>query len=139
MAWVVDTSLILDIGLDDPKFAVGSERLLLAKLSEKLVICPVTFIELAPAFAGNQEVEEEFLFHLGIASDESWTPKDTAGSAAAWAEHIGKRRKQGGSKRPVADVLIGAFAQRFQGLLTRNASDFRKLFPQLPLIEPEGF
>jgi hypothetical protein len=40
------------------------------------------------------------------------------------------------TRRPVADVLIGAFALRHQGLLTRNADDFGKLFPSLRLIAP---
>jgi len=40
------------------------------------------------------------------------------------------------TKRPVADVLIGGFALRFDGLITRNTDDFRKLFPALRLIRP---
>jgi hypothetical protein len=39
-------------------------------------------------------------------------------------------------KRPVADVLIAAFAARFQGIITRNASDFRNILPNLVVIEP---
>ena len=39
-------------------------------------------------------------------------------------------------KRPLADVLIGAFALRFQGILTRNDADFRQLFPTLNLLTP---
>ncbi len=34
------------------------------------------------------------------------------------------------------DVLIGAFATRHQGLLTRNAKDFARLFPDLKVFEP---
>jgi hypothetical protein len=47
-----------------------------------------------------------------------------------------KRRMGRISKRPIADVLIGAFATRFDGLLTRNVKDFRGLFPDLRLQEP---
>lgn len=136
MAWVVDTCLLLDIGLDDPKFAQGSERLLQAKFPEGLIVCPVTFIELAPSFSGNHEIEEEFLFQLGIVGEKSWSTEDTVRAAEAWAHHIRKRRTHGGPKRPVADVLIGAFAQGHQGLLTRNTTDFQKLFPQLTLLAP---
>jgi hypothetical protein len=39
-------------------------------------------------------------------------------------------------KRPIADVLIGAFASRFDGMLTRNAKDFQAVFPGLKLLEP---
>jgi len=136
MAWVVDTCLLLDIGLDDPKFGKKSEKLLARKLADGLLVCPITFVELAPAFAGQSKPEEEFLFHLGIGWRESWTWDDTKTAGKAWTRHVLKRRTHQATKRPVADVLIGAFASRFQGLLTRNSTDFQMLFPELPLVEP---
>lgn len=136
MAWVVDTCILLDVGLDDPRFASGSESLLDAKLAEGLLVCPVTFVELAPAFSGQIEALEEFLFHLGVDHQECWMTTDTVNACQAWTRHVQKRRNNKAAKRPIADVLIGAFAQRYQGLLTRNAADFRKLFPSLALIEP---
>ena len=36
----------------------------------------------------------------------------------------------------LADVLIAAFASRFQGLITRNADDFLSITPTLQVIEP---
>lgn len=136
MAWVVDTCVLLDIGLDDPTFGTGSESLLNANLSDGLVICPVTAVELAPAFSGNLEALEQFLFHLGIDHQEDWLIKDTTSACEAWTRHVQNRRSHQASKRPIADVLIGAFAMRHQGLLTRNADDFRKLFPSVRLIAP---
>ena len=48
-----------------------------------------------------------------------------------------KQKRQGTlPKHPIADILIGAFALRFQGILTRNSADFRKLIPTLTLAEP---
>jgi hypothetical protein len=47
MAWVVDTCLLLDIGLDDPAFAESSENLVLQISFSRVVISPVTFAELA--------------------------------------------------------------------------------------------
>ncbi len=135
MAWVVDTCLLLDIGLDDPQFAERSEHLLDRKTADGLVVCPVTYIELGPAFAGHSTPLEEFLLNLGIEFREDWTWEDTKSANAAWSRHILKRRAKQAPKRPVADALIGAFASRFQGLLTRNAADFRNLFPSLPVIE----
>ena len=136
MAWVVDTCILLDVGLDDPRFASGSESLLDAKLAEGLLVCPVTFVELAPAFSGQIEALEEFLIQLGVDRQEDWLAKDTANACQAWTRHVQKRRNQKTAKRPIADVLIGAFAMRHQGLLTRNPDDFRKLFPSLALVEP---
>ena len=34
------------------------------------------------------------------------------------------------------DILIGAFASRCDGILTRNASDFRTVFPKLVIAAP---
>ena len=130
------TCLLLDIGLDDPEFAEGSENLVLQISSSGVVISPVTFVELAPAFGGNMNLLKNFLVGLGIDFEEIWDVSDTKNAAAAWAEYILKRRSGGGLKRPVADVLIGSFALRFEGLLTRNVKDFQKLFPNLRVIEP---
>ena len=136
MAWVVDTCLLLDIGLDDPHFAEKTGKLLTRKSGDGLVICPVTYIELAPAFGGNTKPLQEFLFNLGVEHREDWTWEDTAKAGAAWSHYVEMRRARQAVKRPVADVLIGAFASRFQGLLTRNACDFTKIFPQLPIAGP---
>ena len=136
MAWVVDTCLLLDIALDDPGFAAKSEKLLEISSRDGLLICPVTFVELAPTFGENTQNQEEFLFGLGIDYREDWTWEDTRRSSNMWSRYVLKRRAKQIAKRPVADVLIGAFASRFQGLLTRNAGDFSRLIPRLAILEP---
>ena len=133
---MVDTCLLLDIGLDDARFAAASERLLESRRRDGLLVCPVTFVELAPAFGGQAKPLEEFLFHLGIDYREDWTWADTRQSHAAWSHHVRKRRAKQAAKRPVAAVLIGAFASRFEGLLTRNAADFSSLHHGLRILEP---
>lgn len=136
MAWVVDTCLLLDIGLDDPQFAENSERLLTRKGKGGLVVCPVTFVELAPAFGGQSKGIEEFLFNLGVAYRDEWSWEDTRQASTAWSRYVQLRRAGQITKRPVADVFIGAFASRHQGLLTRNGTDFEKLFPKLSIVTP---
>jgi predicted nucleic acid-binding protein len=136
MAWVVDTCLLLDIGLDDPHFAAKSEQLLDDKAADGLVICPVTYVELAPAFNGEAKPLEEFLFHLGIDYRTDWTWEDTKKANALWSQHVQGRRARQAAKRPVADVLIGAFASRFDGLLTRNGADFHTLLDPAKVLEP---
>lgn len=136
MPWVVDTCLLLDIGLDDPHFAKKSEALLDNKRAGGLLICPVTFVELAPAFGGQTGPLEEFLFNLGIDYREDWTWRDSRNAGAAWTAYVQFRRAKQTVRRPVADVLIGAFASRFHGLLTRNSADFARFFPNLPIAEP---
>jgi len=139
MAWVVDTCILLDVGLDDPIFGETSEALLQKKLEDGLCVCPVTFVELAPAFADDLGALRRFLSGLAVDHTELWQDQDTDRSARAWSRHIARRREfpTRSAKRPVADVLIGGFAMRFDGLLTRNTRDYRKLFPSLRLVRPD--
>jgi hypothetical protein len=122
---------------DDPNYGHLSARALARKVKAGLVVRPVTFIELAPAFNGSSTLEEEFLAGVGVDWHCAWTWQDTVAAHRAWNAHISKRRSRSSTlKRPIADVLIGAFANRFDGLITRNASDFRQLFPSLNIDEP---
>ncbi len=136
MTWAVDTCVLIDVLDDDPDYGRSSAALLSRKAKAGLVICPVTYIELAPAFNGSPALEEEFLGGVGVDWHQPWTWQDTAAAHRAWEAHVTGRRARRAVKRPIADVLIGAFAQRFDGLVTRNASDFRQIFPSLPMAEP---
>lgn len=134
MAWVVDTCLLLDVALADAAFVDSTRSLLKSRQAEGLVVCPVVFIELSPVFQGDRNKQAEFLYHLGVSTIEAWTPADTYLAHEAWGKYMQARRSTGAPRRPVADALIGAFASRFDGLLTRNESDFRKLFPYLRIV-----
>ncbi len=131
MAWVVDTCLVIDVLDADPTHGKASARLLDRHARQGLVVCPVTYVELAPAFEGKREEEEFFLRQINVGFWENWTPQDTEQAHAAWSRYVLGKRSGKCPKRPIADILIGAFAQRFDGLLTRNADDFRPVFPDL--------
>ena len=60
MAWVVDTSVLLDIRQNDPQFGIPAAKCLIRYLPEGLVLCPITYIELAPEFAGDSSLQEQF-------------------------------------------------------------------------------
>jgi predicted nucleic acid-binding protein len=135
--WVVDTCLLIDVADADPRFGKASSHLLVECHARGLVISPISYVELAPAFNGVLAAQEHFLANLGIAWSEDWTWRDTQLAFEAWSAHIRKRRFALPNKRPIADVLIGAFAARFNGLLTRNARDFQKLFPSLRIETPK--
>ncbi len=137
MAWVVDTCVLIDVAIDDPSFGRASARCLQSRLRHGLTICPVTYVEIGPVFDGNAPRQEHFLSEAGIDFVEPWTPEDTKRAYQWWAQFILKKRQQEMTRRPVADVLIGAFASRFQGLITRNPSDFRRLCPGLKVIQPQ--
>ncbi len=135
MAWVVDTCLLIDVAVADPAFGQSSANLLASALPDGLAICPISYVELAPVFGGDRLAEEQFLANVGAVWPEAWTLADSLQAHTAWALHIQKKRQGSAMKRPIADILIGAFAHRFQGLLTRN-SDFRRWFPSLKVVEP---
>ena len=133
MAWVVDTCLLIDVAEADPTFGVASARLLDLKRADGLTICPVSYVELAPVFNGDQIAQREFLFNLGVAGSDAWTQADTEEAHRAWHRYVTLRRATQAPKRPLADILIGAFASRCNGILTRNESDFRRVFPSLAI------
>jgi predicted nucleic acid-binding protein len=138
VSWVVDTSVLIDVLEDDPAFGEASAAALDLLAEEGLAICPVTYIELAPAFEGNRGLQEEFLAGVGVDYSEDWTRRDTAAAFDAWHAHVRRRRGGEGPRRPIADILVGAFALRFQGLVTRNPDHFRPGFPELVIREPTG-
>lgn len=101
-----------------------------------LWISPVTYAELAPVFDGDVARQELFLYHLQVSWSEAWNRSETLAAHAGWHRYVQARRLRRITKRPMADILIGAFAERFDGLLTRNEADFRSVFPSLPILVP---
>jgi predicted nucleic acid-binding protein len=136
MKWVVDTCIVIDVWENDPSFGLRSATMLEAKLAEGLCICPVTFVELAPAFEGNGHEQESFLRQAGIGFRDDWKTADTKAAHLAWHFHISARRSGIFPKSPIADVLIGAYASNRRGLITRNPADFRRYFPDMEILEP---
>ena len=134
--WVVDTCVLIDVLDGDPRFGQLSAVALRDRVPSGLVVSPVTYVELAPAFGGSIALQDQFLRGVGASHDEPWTTPDTIAAHQAWNRVIVARRKGGSARRPIADVFIGAFALRFEGLLTRNPGDFASLFPGLRLHDP---
>ena len=136
MAWVVDTSVVVDLITGDPLFEAASTACLQSHLVDGLVISPVTFVELGPSFSGDEAAAETFLNAARIGTREFWNAADTTMAHRLWHQFQLRRKQHQTPKRPVADVLIAAFAARFRGLITRNATDFRIILPALPLVIP---
>lgn len=136
MAWVVDSCVMLDVALGASAWSVSSARLLDRFVADGLVACPVSMVEIAPYFEGDIEKEWVFLDQLEIRHDWDWMPEDTETAAEAWARQVYLKRDKRVGKRPVADILIGAFAMRAGGLLTRNACHFKTVFPGLRIEAP---
>jgi len=136
MAWVVDTSVILDLVVPVSPWRAASLACLQQHLADGLCVCPVTFVEIGPAFGGDPHVAESFFQVIPVSTAEPWTRADTELAHQLWNDHQVRRRAASIPKRPVADVLIASFACRFQGIITRNSADFRSIAPALTIIEP---
>lgn len=135
MTLVVDTCILLDILDEDPVFGLGSAQCLNAQQENELIVSPATYVELAPAFLGDRRLQDQFLDGLGI-HVASYEPGVLNAAHDAWNAHISRKRKGREARRPIADVFIGALASVHEGLVTRNAKDFRSLFPDLAIFEP---
>lgn len=136
VTWIVDTCVVLDVFEGDPQFGKASAKLLQRLLPFGLAVSPVTMVELSAAFTGDMSEQKRFLEQCGISHSEAWTVADTEASHRAWTAYVKARRAERIPKRPVADILIGGIALNRKGLITRNASDFRRWFPRLSIREP---
>jgi len=125
VAWVVDSSVLLDIRQNDPQFGICAAKCLVQHLPDGWVLCPITYIALAPEFSGDSALQEQFFQRVGVRWLEPWSRQDTLNAHRLWANYVEKKRSGLSGKRPVADLLIEAFAQRFQGLITRIPSTLR--------------
>jgi predicted nucleic acid-binding protein len=133
---VVDTCVLIDVSDDDPRFGAGSTDCLAEHLGEGLTISPVSYVELAPVFDSSRRLLDEFLAGLGIDTSAIFDMADRNAAFSAWARHISQRRASKASRRPVADLLIGALALRHDGLITRNGDDFLTLYPRITIVDP---
>jgi predicted nucleic acid-binding protein len=106
------------------------------RLASGLHISTVTYVELAPVFAGAARLLDEFLLGLGVVCEEAISEPARQAAFSAWSRHLTAKRAGAASRRPVADVFIGAMAMQHDGLITRNAKDFKSLFPKLHVIVP---
>ncbi len=136
MTWVIDTCIILDILDGHPEFAEASSRALQSKLDDVLAIAPITYVELSPAFNGDVAAQNAFLDGLWINCDFKGEKDAVLLAHKAWYEHILRKRSLDAKKRPIADVLIGAYAMQKGALITRNEADFKKLYPNLKIFNP---
>ena len=129
----IDSSVLVDVLVADPRFAPASEASLGEALSlGDVVICDAVVAELHTLLAGS-ETTMESLSTLGIRY------LATSEQASVRAGHMQRRfRDRGGRRdRVVADFLIGAHAMlQCDALVTRDADFFRDYFKGLKVIEP---
>lgn len=133
MVTAVDSSVLLDVVTDDPKWADASEAALRRASQEgSLVICECVLAEITPA-VGDSAVEE-FLDDWNIRFIPS-----TAASATLASKLFGTHVARGGKGgRVVPYFLIGAHAQlHAERLLARDRGYLRDYFKKLTVWVPE--
>ena len=131
MATAIDSSVLLDVLLNDPQHAKSSEAALHAESPNGLVICEVVVAEIQPVL-GAASIHE-FL------SDWQITFVPSSVESAALAGQMFRTYLERGGKRGrvVPDFLIAAHAQlHADGLLARDRGYYRDYFHALKLIEP---
>ena len=136
MTWVVDTCIIIDVLRGDETFSTKSAMALQAKLDDVLTIAPLTYVELAPEFNGDAEAQNAFLDGMWIHRDFNGSEEAVLLAHKAWNEHVLRKRNGVEKKRPIADIMIGAYAMQKGGLITRNEADFKTLYPNLIIFNP---
>lgn len=130
---LVDTNVLVDVIGEESEWTDWSIRQLRNQAQvHELVINPVVYAELSPAYDSEPEVDE------GIAGMElvfRELPKTALFLAGVAHSHY---RKEGGPRHTIlADFLIGAHAAVLGcGILTRDARRYRNYFPKVPLVTP---
>ena len=130
---LVDSSVVLDVFLDDPEWGDWSEGIL-AELSGMgaLLINPIIYTEISIGFERIEELEKavsECGFKMAAIPKEALF---LAGKA-----YVRYRKRKGKKVAPLPDFFIGAHAAvgRLE-LVTRDVRRIKTYFPSVRIISP---
>ena len=130
---LVDSSVILDVFLDDPEWGDWSEGVL-AKLSEmgSLFINPIIYTEISIGFKRIEEVEKA-VSECGLKMAS--IPREAL--FLAGKVYVRYRKGKGKKVAPLPDFFIGAHAA-VEGLelVTRDVRRIKTYFPGVKIIAP---
>ena len=133
MRTAVDSSVLLDVLVNDVRFADAAETSLRsAAKAGSLIVCECVLAAVRPALSESEV--DEFLNDLGVIFVPS-TRESALLAGTMMQTYLARRVTQGA--RVVADFLIGAHAMVLGcGILTRDARRYRKYFPRVKLVTP---
>jgi predicted nucleic acid-binding protein len=134
MVTAIDSSVLIDVLLDDPEFCANSKAALRQASAEgSLILCEVVLAEVTPVIgAANLE---EFLHDWNLTFSPS-----SAKSAVLAGDMFNAYLQRGGKRgRVVPDFLIAAHAQLHANrLLARDCGFYRDYFKKLRLWDPSS-
>ena len=131
---LVDTNVLIDIAVDDPRWTGWSaERLAEARDSDKLALNAIVYAELSVHFNTVEQLESVLAPFRFERLHLPWEAAFVAGKA------FKRYRSRGGTKSaPLPDFFIGAHAAAAGlTLLTRDPRRYREYFPTVELICPK--
>lgn len=134
MAVLVDTNVLVDVAVRDPKWLNWSRgQLLRLARDEPLVINPIIYSEFSVRYSDRDSVDA-----LLPVSDFHRESLPWAAAFAAGVAFRIYRLAGGGRERVLPDFLIGAHAAiRGHKILTRDPKGYRSYFPDIDIISPD--
>lgn len=133
MTTALDTNVLLDLFLDDPKFGLPARTAIKqAQRQGRLTMTEIVYAELAPLHSSRDALEEKLrLLEVSV------EPMGREASFLAGELFSRYRRRHPGRGRIVADFLIGAHAlSQADALLTRDRGFYRAYFRELKVVDP---
>ncbi|MEZ5276061.1 MAG: type II toxin-antitoxin system VapC family toxin [Opitutaceae bacterium] len=132
MRTALDSSVILDVVIGDPRWADASEAVLRESLSlGNLLINECVLAEIMPAFAPGDLVE--FMNDWRIV----FVPSSRSSAERAGEMYRAYLERGGKAKRVLPDFLIGSHAgEHADRLVARDRGYYRDYFTDLLVVEP---
>lgn len=134
--YVVDPRLVVDILEGDAEWGVRSARLMDRFRGKQLVIAPISYLALGPAFMGMRSLQDAFLANLGICVTQKFPIEVMNSAYKAWCAYKGDHPGASGPGSAFDSLYVGAIALLYDGILTRQGDLYRRYYPSLPVFEP---
>jgi predicted nucleic acid-binding protein len=130
---LVDSSVLLDVLIDDPHWGAWSQDALAnARDHGRVVINPIIYAEVSTGFSAIEDLDEAI-----PEADFDREPLPYSAGFLAGKAFLAYRRNGGQRRSPLPDFYIGAHAAvAAYRLLTRDSVRYRTYFPTIALTAP---
>ena len=132
-AILIDSNIILDVFLDDPKWGDWSESTL-EKYSQRAVLCinPIVYSEISIGFERIEDLESALK-----KTNFKMLPISREALFLAGKAFLKYKKRSGKKKSPLPDFYIGAQAAVLDlELMSRDVLRYKTYFPTVRMIHP---